>query len=411
MNKQIAELKHKRAGLITDATNLLNAGDKANYDLKMAEIKKINANITDLEDLDAEAGRFGDEDAGMASRAEVLRNQHDDKALESALDTARAGKEYARAFAYALQNGISPKKASRDENVKPLINALTIAGGSPAGTDGGFLVPVDMDNMIMEVKRQLKPLSALFDVQTVSTSTGWRAKDTAPTTGFTKLDGELPAGGIAADDQPVFAKISYSLDTYGLYIPMSKELIEDEVANLLSYLSRWLGKKEVITENILLIALLTALTETDLTAGSELAGIKAVLNKSLDPAISANAKIITNQSGLNLLDSLEDLNGRPLMQPDITNPTVFNIKGRPITPIVDAMLPNTGSASPAAKAPIYIGDFEQFGTLFRRKALEISGTDVGGDAWRKNGYEVRAITRLDAVTFDSDAAKGVNFIH
>ena len=188
---------------------------------------------------------------------------------------------------------------------------------------------------------------------------------------------------------------------------MSRELLDDEVANLLGYLARWIGKKEVITENKLLITLLQALTEVDLTANSEFAEIKAVLNKGLDPAHSAVAGVITNQSGLALLDGLEDLNGRPLLQPDVVKPTDFRISGRPVTSVADAQLANVGST----KSPIYIGDFKSYATLFRRKAIEVAGTDVGGDAWRKYGYEVRAITRLDAVTFDSAAVKGVNFIH
>ena len=39
-------------------------------------------------------------------------------------------------------------------------------------------------------------------------------------------------GGIAKDDQPKFAKVTYSLKTYGLIVPVSNELANDEVANL-----------------------------------------------------------------------------------------------------------------------------------------------------------------------------------
>ena len=118
--------------------------------------------------------------------------------------------------------------------------------------------------------------------------------------------------------------------------------------------------------------------------------------------------MITNQSGLALLDGLEDLNGRPLLQPDVVKPTDFRISGtsgdircrcaagkRRIDQVSDSI---SATLSPTRH-------------LFRRKAIEVAGTDVGGDAWRKYGYEVRAITRLDAVTFDSAAVKGVNFIH
>ena len=203
--------------------------------------------------------------------------------------------------------------------------ALTESGGDPAGEDGGFLVPIDMDNMIIEVKRDNRPLAPLFTTEQVNTNSGWRVIDTFPTAGFTKLSGEL------SNVPPTISRCSQkstirSIPT-GSYIPMSRELLDDEVAGLMAYLARWIGKKEVITENKLLITLLQALTEVDLTANSEFAEIKAVLNKGLDPAHSAVAGVITNQSGLALLDGLEDLNGRPLLQPDVVKPTDFRISG------------------------------------------------------------------------------------
>ena len=404
MSKQIYELKNQRAGLITEAENAVAKGDHSVYESKMSEVKKLNNEISALEMLEVEKGRFSDDDKQKVSLAESIQNQKEDEAIERSIDAIRSTNEYARSFADAIKNGATPSKLF-GEQYAPLRNALTIGGGNPAGEDGGFLVPIDMDNMIIEVKRDNRPLAPLFTVEQVNTNSGWRVMDSAPTAGFTKLSGELT--NVPADDQPVFSKVNFSLDTYGLYIPMSRELLDDEVAGLMRYLARWIGKKEVITENKLLIALLEALTETDLSANAEFAGIKKVLNKDLDPAHSAVAGVITNQSGLVLLDSAEDLNGRPLMQPDVVNPTDFRISGRPVTSVADAQLANTGST----KSPIYIGDFKSFASLFRRKAIEVAGTDIGGDAWRKYGYEVRAITRLAAVTFDTAAVKGVNFIH
>jgi HK97 family phage major capsid protein len=406
MNKQIAELLNKRAGLLNEAEQLARAGSMEDYAAKMKEVEGINDQINGLKMIDAERGRFDKNDIELVSASEALAQQKQDEELERSIDSVRSSKEYARAFAYALKNNIRPgSEHLRYEKVAPLLDALTIAGGDPVGEDGGFLVPIDMDNMIIEVKRDNRPLAPLFTTEMVNTATGWRVMDTAPTTGFTKLSGEL--GSVPADDQPMFAKVPYSLDTYGLYVPMSRELLDDEVANLMAYLARWIGKKEVITENLLLIAQLQALTEVDLTANSEFAEIKAVLTKGLNPAFRKVAGFITNQSGLALLDGLEDLNGRPLMQPDVTEPTEFRISGRPVTDVIDGLLPNVGTT----KSPIYIGDFKSYAVLFRRKAIEVAGTDVGGDAWRKYGYEVRAITRLDAVTFDTAAVKGVNFIH
>jgi len=67
----------------------------------------------------------------------------------------------------------------------------------------------------------------------------------------------------------------------------------------------------------------------------------------------------------------------------------------------DALLPNRTSGSPLAT--VYIGDLTQFGSLFRRAAMELASTDIGGNAWARYATEVRGIIRLDAVSMDSAA--------
>jgi HK97 family phage major capsid protein len=394
--KKIYELKHARAGLIAAATAALDSKDKAAYDAKMAEIKALNEEISALQAIEDEENRFG------VSEKDILANKAKEDILMSKSQSIRSEKEYARAFAYAIANGITPKNAVGIEQVKPLLAALTIGGGSPAGEDGGFLVPVDIQTMINEQQRQLISLANYFNSENVTAATGWRPMDTAPTTGFTQLSGEVHSDGVPQDDQPLFSKISYSLDTYGLIVPVSKELAADETAGLFAYLARWFGKKQAITENTLLNTLLATLSPTTLTSGSEVTGLKTVLNKSLDPNIAAGASIITNQSGFAVLDGLEDAVGRPILQPDPTASTGMSFKGKPVIMLSDAMLANRTSGSDTL-APVYVGDFKQFGTLFRRNPLEMASTDVGGNAWSRYAIEVRGITRLDAVGFDSAA--------
>ena len=149
--------------------------------------------------------------------------------------------EYARAFAYAIQHGISRKNGRDNERVKILYDALTESGGSPTGTDGGFLVPEDIDHTIREVRRSLNPLAELFNEENVTSPTGWRVRDTAPTKGLVDVDemGQIDDD----DDQPAFAKVAYSCTKKALILPVSNELMTDNVANLFAYLGRWFAKK------------------------------------------------------------------------------------------------------------------------------------------------------------------------
>lgn len=310
-----------------------------------------------------------------------------------------ASNEYARAFCYAIRNGVTRKNGRGNEHVKILFDALSEGGGDPVGTDGGFLVPVDIDNTIHELKRELLPLSDLFNVESVSAPTGWRPIDTAPSTPMPEIDemGTVPNNS----DQPAFGKVNYALAKRGLRIPISNELMQDEDANLMAYLGRWFAKKLVITENYLLLAALgtpsTALTSGSITAEG---AIKTILNTKLDPAISAAAVVITNQTGFDALDQLVDDTGRGLLQPDPTNATQKKIFGRNIRVMSDAQLPNLSTNT---YAPFYIGDMKEFATLFHKGTFEVASTDVGGDAWVKDLTEVRGIARLGVSKFDTAA--------
>jgi len=204
-------------------------------------------------------------------------------------------------------------------------------------------------------------------------------------------------------DQPAFSKVTYALAKRGLRIPISNELMQDEDANLMAYLGRWFAKKLVITENYLLIAALQTLTCTALTSGSITAegAIKTILNKTLDPAISNAAVVITNQTGFDCLDQLVDDTGRGLLQPDPTNATQKKIFGHNVRVVSDAQLPNLSTNT---YAPFFIGDMKEFATLFHKGTFEVASTDVGGDAWVKDLTEVRGIARLGVSKFDANAA-------
>ena len=380
-------------GQIRDAAAKL-AKDSGNQEIPLADLEAQQKTIADMQQrmsalqasYDAmkgnkEGGLKPMENTEKKTRSEIL-----------------ASKEYARAFAYALRHGVTRRNGLGNENVKILFDALTEGGGDPVGTDGGFLVPEDIDNSIRELRRELNPLAALFTEEEVSTLSGWRVIDTAPTTAMPSID---EMGTIANNsDQPAFAKVTYTLVKYGLRIPVSNELLNDEVANLMAYLSRWFAKKLVITENSLLLAALKTLSPTTIAASADpIAAIKGVLNKTLDPAISARAVIITNQNGFDALDQLTDEMGRGMLQPDPTNATVKRLLGRQVVAVSNAMLPDTSS-----KPEFFIGDMKEFATLFRRNRMEVASTDIGGSAWATDSTEVRGLVRMCVSKFDAAAA-------
>lgn len=400
---QLREQRNELAARIrTAAEHLTTVALDDNTD--MAELARLQAELKGMNDRMAALNTAYAAQYSEDSEALSATNENKGDATRSVRDMLKSN-EYARAFAYAVRNGISPNSGRSDEGCRVLYDALTESGNG--GADGGFLVPEDIDHQIRELRRSLDPLSSLFTVEATSTNKGWRVQDIAPTKGMTKLDSEIPTGGVPMDDQPEFAKVHYSLDTYGLIVPVSNELASDEVASLFGYLARWFAKKQIITENLLLKGLLEQLTASNITAADPIAQIKSVLNKALDPMISVGASLLTNQNGYDYLDNLKDANGRPMLQPDPTSPTGMTFKGHKIKMMANSLLPSrevtTTGATKGEYHPLYIGDFAQYGTLFMRQGLELTSTNIGGNSFRTNSIETRGITRMGVSAFDTGA--------
>ena len=249
----------------------------------------------------------------------------------------------------------------------------------------------------------------LVTVEPTTTVKGSRVRDNAPTKGLVALDAE-DTDINDDDDKPSFAQVPYSLTKYALILDVSRDLLKDNVANLAAYIARWFARKQTITENKLITAKLNLLTSANITPEDgvdAIRQIRSILNKGLDPAISARATVITNQSGMDYLDSLVDGNGRPLLTQDPTSGVPMLLKTRPVKIYSDALLPNrvvtTVGATKGVYFPLYVGDGTQYATLFEREQLEFASTDVGGNAFDRDLTKFRGITRLGASVFDNAA--------
>lgn len=398
MNYQdFLELKHKRAEKLAEGQGLLEKKDLEGHKALLAEVEKLNAEIDAVEKQLAEEGRFSDGDSRMEALAAQHRAKQEDKAKGAAVDTIRRTNEYANAFAKALRAGATVKRARGVEGYEPLYKALQETGGDPEGADGGFLVPLDFDNLIHAYEKEYVDLAQFFAVENVRALSGWRAVEQGKRKALPKI---AEMGTIGKDDQPKFAKVSYTVDKYGDRLPVSAELLEDNTAGLLQYLAGWFGPKYILTKNTLLLSLLTGLeTEVPLTAGSEAKELRKALITKLNTAHSMAATLLTNQNGYAEMDGWEDANKRPLLVPNPADPNVYRLSGRRVVYGDNDLIPDE-----TTKHPIYVGNFKALGTLFVRKGIEMAATDVGGDAWATDSYEIRALCRLDAVAMDKSAA-------
>lgn len=407
--QELLELKNNRAKKVKEGEALLTKKDFAAHKTLMGEIKKMNEEIDAAEAQLAEEGRFAEGDAKLKALHEQLKKRKEDDAAEKSADAIRSEPEYAKAWADALRSGMSVKKSLGVEKYNILHKALTVSGGTPAGADGGFLVPIDFDNAIIQETKDYLDLSTLFNVETVSTMTGWRAVEVAGQRTKLPLVGENTA--IGKNNQPKFKKVSYSINKYGDRLVVSSELMEDNTAGLIQYLAQWFGPKYILTKNDLLLSILKKLTFTAQTATTDkdkVKAIKSILNKSLNTAYSRGATLLTNQNVYDEMDNWVDGQNRPMLVPDVSG-DFDRFKGRRVVygdnDLIGEHSVTTSGQSPTTTKydPLFIGDFKAAATLFVRKAMEVAATDVGGDAWANDAYELRCLCRMDAQSVDDSA--------
>lgn len=363
VNKKLRELMQLKAEKVTAAENAINNGDKELANSLMEEIKGYTEEINQIQNL--------------------ISLKHDDKVVdlheESKEETGLvAVKNYIKT---GIVNAAGPLKESEGEN-------------------GGYLVPEDVRTAINEYRRSFVSLKDYVDVRSVVVPSGSEVYEkTSQLTGLTNIT-EL--GEIQEMNAEVFEKITYAVKNFGGILPVSRFLLQDSPENLLAYLGKWFMKKQVVTENKEIIAVLKTLTKKAITKVDE---IKEAFNVTLDPIFLDNTKVLTNQDGFNVLDSLKDKNGNYLLQPVVTDPTKRTLLGKEVIVLPNTHLPN----ETANKFPLYIGDLKEAVRVYELNELEIKSTDVGGKAFTRNSYDTRLITRFDVKAIDKEAVVKLEF--
>ncbi|MDI5791694.1 phage major capsid protein [Bacillus licheniformis] len=123
--------------------------------------------------------------------------------------------------------------------------------------------------------------------------------------------------------------------------------------------------------------------------------------------MNATTKVVTNQSGFNVLDKLKDAFGRYLLQPNPTDPTknYCSVSRYPsfLISICQTAVQND------SKYPLIIGDLKEAVKLFDRQQYSILTTNVGGKAFYRNSTDMRIIEREDVVLWDTDAVVYAEF--
>lgn len=263
------------------------------------------------------------------------------------------------------------------------------------GEDGGYLVPEEQRTEIEEYKRQLIPLKDFCNVIPVGTLSGKMPLEVE------SGDKLIEFGELTEINQSTikFGQLTWELGDYGDIIPISNTLLQDEKANLTSFVKRRFGKKAVRTENEKILGALNTSTKVN---GEDYKALITALNMKLDPAIAMSAIIITNQTGFDYLDQLEDGNGRPLLTDMLSKPGSREFKGKEVVVLSDQEMKTTA----AKDATFYVGDLEEAVAFFDREVYEMAVSEQAG--FTKYATLMRVVERFDVQSMDKAAVVRVD---
>ena len=157
----------------------------------------------------------------------------------------------------------------------------------------------------------------------------------------------------------------------------------------------------------LILAIIAKKAQTKLEG---LDDIKKVLNVTLGSLFKSTSKIITNDDGLQYLDTLKDSDGKYLLQPNPADPMQLRLCAGATTVPVKAYS-NETIPTKNGKIPFIIGDLKEAIKGYDRKQLTLMASQVatvGSGDEALNAYEedltlIRAIMRLDTEMRDEKA--------
>lgn len=369
MNKELRELKIEIDNKRIEVENLLKENKIEEAKAAKDERKKLQDKFDVLFELEAEEEK-------------EIKNKIEN---ENAIEITNKVKDSTKEFANAARSGFRVN------------NKMT--EGAPA--DGGYTVPEDIQTRIETYRGAKRSLRDLVRVENVTANKGQRTfKARAQQTGFAKV-GE--GGKIGAKNTPQFERISYEIDKYAGYFPVTNELLADSDANITNTLIEWIGDESRVTSNKLILEVIGTLEQVKLNG---LDDIKKALNVTLGQAFKATSKIITNDDGLQYLDTLQMSDGKYILQPVLNQPMAMRLSAGATTVPIE-VIPNSDMPTTDNKIPFIIGDLNEAVVLWDRQMMSIRASDIaavdGLNAFEEDLTLFRAIEREDVTLRDKKA--------
>lgn len=275
--------------------------------------------------------------------------------------------------------------------------------------DGGYAVPEDIQTKINTRLKDTTDLYNAVDYEKVYTRSGRRT--------YEKRSSQKPMLPLSENttipsnnDNPKLESLSFKLKDLADFMSIPNDLLKFADKSLEEFIINWFVDKVRITRNAEILygagtdEHATGIMTTDkyktvtLAKTPQLKDFKKCKNVELLNIFRPTSVWTVNQDGFNYLDSLEDKNGRPYLQPDPKDPTQYRFLGLPVRELPNNLLLTTTTA-----IPVLLGDLKEAYKYFSDGKYELATTNIGAGAFETNTTKARIITRLDGNVKDADA--------
>ena len=331
MNKKMRDLLAKINAKTEEARGYMDGENK--------DVDKATAILDEIDELKKEY-----EIEKRLFESEKADNTPDEEEVQEK-KTKRTEEEALKAFGRAARNGFKVKDNDYDG---------TLNESTPA--DGGYTVPEDIYTRIEYFREAEFSFLDLVRREVVHTATGARTfKKRSQYTGFAKV-GEGSAIGATAT--PQFERITWAIEKYAGYMPITNELRYDSDANIAQVVIEWLGRESRATANNLIMAAI--LSNGSAVDFENLDGIKKALNVDLS-LFKGSSRVITNDDGLQYLDTLKkkDDSNEYLLTPDPRDPMRLTLTAGattvPLSIVPNEIMPSTPTYTASTDTTVQSG--------------------------------------------------------
>src|SRR5699024_9572399 len=373
LKDKIQELKDAREKLKEEAASLLESDKVDEAEAKRDEIKKLDAEIAELEKELKEK-----EESDESQNNEEVNNV-EARSIDRIETPERVEKQEVRAFENYLE--------TRD-----------IDGGSLTTESGFVVIPEEIVTDILKLKEVEFNLDQYVTVKNVQNGAGkYPVVRQSQVAALTQVEELAQNPELAV--KPFF-QLAYDIKTHRGYFLISREAVEDAKVNVLQELKQWMARTIAATRNAAIIDVLKnggpgeegENTQIPSQTVNYVDDIKDAVNINLRPNHEHNVAIVS-QSAFATLDKLKDSSGNYLMQPDIKEATAKRLLGARVVVLPDEMLGDNGANT------VVIGNLKDAITLFSRSQYQAGWTN-----YMQYGESLMVAVRQDVRLLDHKAA-------